>query len=77
LQIPPPIGEEDERYEVSILDGTESEVRKIEVTTTTATYLGSEQETDFGGGNFQDPVRAIVYQMSRVVGRGFGNRQLL
>ncbi len=77
LQVSPPIGEEDERYEVSILDGTDSEVRKIEVTDTTAVYLGTEQETDFGAGNFQNPVRAIVYQMSRVVGRGFGNRQLL
>jgi hypothetical protein len=65
-----PIGETDEAYEVDILNGGGGVVRTIEVLTETATYLGTEQESDFGGGNFQDPVAIKVYQLSNIAGRG-------
>jgi len=75
LQIPPPIGEQDERYEIDILDSGSSVVRVIEVTATTAEYSGADQTTDFGSA--QNPVLAEVFQLSRVVDRGYGNRKLL
>lgn len=63
-----PLGEESERYEVEILDGS-TVVRTIATTSPTASYSAAEQTTDFGSP--QSSMSVKVYQLSAVVGRGY------
>ena len=63
-----PLGEESERYEVEILDGS-TVVRILEVTAQSASYSAADQATDFGSA--QSSVDVKVYQLSAVVGRGY------
>ena len=63
-----PLGEESERYEVEIMDGSTA-VRTIAATSPTASYSATEQTTDFGSP--QSSVAVKVYQLSAVVGRGY------
>lgn len=62
-----PIGEESEKYQVDILDGS-TVVRTIEATSPTAAYTAAEQVTDFG--STQASIDVKVYQISAVFGRG-------
>jgi hypothetical protein len=62
-----PLGEESERYEVEIMDGS-TVVRTVATTTPTASYSAADQTTDFGSP--QSSVSVKVYQLSAVVGRG-------
>jgi hypothetical protein len=63
----PPLGEQEEKYEVDILDGV-AVVRTITVTSPTASYSAAEQTTD--GLTPGDPVTVKIYQISATVGRG-------
>jgi hypothetical protein len=71
----PPLGENNERYEVDILTGAGTVIRLIEVTTPTAVYLESEQSSDFGSA--QTVVSVAIYQLSTVVDRGYPGRALI
>ncbi len=62
-----PLGEESERYEVDILDGS-SVVRTLSVTTTQANYAIADQIADFGAAQTSLSVR--VFQLNSVWGRG-------
>ena len=62
-----PLGEETERYEIDILDGTDV-VRTLATTTPAATYTAAEQTADFGAP--QSSIDLRVYQLSTVFGRG-------
>ena len=65
------IGEDTEAYEVDILDGTGAVVRTITgLTSATASYTAAQQTTDFGG--VQAAIAIAVYQLSGLVGRGYG-----
>lgn len=64
-----PLGEEQERYEVDILDNG-SVVRTIEATSPAATYSAADQIADFGATQANVTVR--VHQISAVIGRGHG-----
>ena len=66
-----PLGEENERYEVDILDG-ETVVRTKEATGPEVTYSAAEQTNDFG--STQPGVSVAVYQMSATIGRGHAAR---
>lgn len=63
-----PLGQEQESYEIDILNNAGVVVRTLETTTTTAVYTVADQTTDFGG--IQSAVAIIIYQMSNLVGRG-------
>ncbi len=63
------LGETSESYSLDIYDGSVV-VRTIAVTAETASYTAAQQVTDFGSE--QSSVDIIVYQISSVVGRGFG-----
>ncbi|MEB3214614.1 MAG: hypothetical protein VKL39_24910, partial [Leptolyngbyaceae bacterium] len=63
-----PLGEESERYEVEILDGS-TVVRTIATTSPPASYSAAEQTADFGSP--QSSVAVKLYQLSAVVGRGY------
>lgn len=66
-----PLDETAELYEVDILDAPGGDVvRTLSVTSETATYSALDQVADFG--STQDPVNVVVYQVSPVIGRGFG-----
>lgn len=66
-----PLDESSELYEVDILDGPGGDVvRTISASVETATYGDMEQVADFG--TVQDPCHVVVYQVSPVIGRGFG-----
>lgn len=63
-----PLGEENERYEVEILNAG-NVVRTITgITSPSATYSAANQTTDFGSP--QSAITVKVYQLSTVVGRG-------
>lgn len=63
-----PLGEENERYEVDIMNGA-TVVRTITgLTSPTASYTAAEQTTDFGSP--QSSVAVKVYQLSTIFGRG-------
>lgn len=66
-----PLGEVSEAYEIDILDGAEV-VRTIAASTPSATYTDAQQIADFGGLVAEGDLDIIVYQLSAVVGRGFG-----
>ena len=63
------LGEESERYDLEILNGTDV-VRSITgLSTTSALYSESQQISDFG--SVQTDLHFRVYQISATVGRGF------
>ncbi|HZT48539.1 MAG TPA: glycoside hydrolase/phage tail family protein [Hyphomicrobiaceae bacterium] len=62
-----PLGEESERYEVDILDGTNVK-RTLSATSPTVTYTAADQTADFG--SLQSAVSLRVCQLSAVAGRG-------
>ena len=63
-----PLGEESERYEIDVMNGS-SVVRTITgITTQSATYSAANQTTDFGSP--QSSLTVKIYQMSTVFGRG-------
>ena len=63
-----PMSEAAEVYSIDILDGPDV-VRTITATSETATYSAADQTSD--GLTPGDPVSAVVYQLSAVVGRGY------
>jgi hypothetical protein len=66
-----PIGENTESYEIDIVNtSTLAVVRTLTSSTPTVTYTEAEQIENFGSA--QTTVRARVYQISAIVGRGFG-----
>lgn len=64
------LGEFDERYEIDILNSVGAVVRTLTSITPTVVYSSANQTTDFGGP--QSLVVVVIYQMSTVVGRGYG-----
>lgn len=63
-----PLGEENERYEVEIMNGS-TVVRTITgLTSASASYSAANQTTDFGSPQSSLSVR--VYQLSTIIGRG-------
>jgi hypothetical protein len=63
-----PLGEENERYEVDIMDGADV-VRTITgLTASTAAYSAADQTTDFGSP--QSSISVRVFQLSTIYGRG-------
>ncbi len=69
-----PLGEASESYEVDIIKDGEV-VRTLTSTSPTVTYTSADQVADFGSN--QTSVEIVIYQMSAVVGRGFGLEQEL
>ena len=68
---PAPLGEDEEKYEVDVFNGTgggASVIRTETVTTATFTYTEAMQTAD--GHTLGDPVKVRVYQISGVRGRG-------
>ncbi|MCE2926468.1 MAG: glycoside hydrolase TIM-barrel-like domain-containing protein [Rickettsiales bacterium] len=63
-----PLNEEMESYEVDIMSGS-NVVRTLATTTSTVSYLVSQQIADFGSA--QASVTARVYQLSATIGRGY------
>lgn len=65
------LNEQSEAYEIDILSGPGGRVlRTLSATSPTATYPSAEVRTDFGTP--PTDLSAVIYQMSAVVGRGFG-----
>jgi hypothetical protein len=62
-----PLGEESERYEVDILDGSTVK-RTLSATTPIVTYTAADQTADFG--SVQPAISLRVCQLSTVAGRG-------
>lgn len=63
-----PLGQEQESYEMDILNNAGVVVRTLESTIEEFVYTVADQTTDFGG--VQAAVAVIIYQMSNLVGRG-------
>jgi hypothetical protein len=63
------LGESEESYEIDILDGGVV-VRTLSTSTSSLTYSEADQITDFGSA--QSSVAGVIYQISAVVGRGYG-----
>ncbi|MGN7611892.1 phage tail protein [Magnetococcales bacterium HHB-1] len=68
------LGEESERYEMDILNGS-TVVRTLHMEMPEAVYSSVDQVADFGV--IQPEVTIEVYQLSAVVGRGFPRRAIL
>jgi hypothetical protein len=68
------LGEESEKYEVEVMDGSIVK-RTIAVTTPFASYAAAEQVTDFGSN--QSSVTINIYQLSAVVGRGYSTSSII
>lgn len=64
-----PLNESAEKYEVDILNGA-TLVRTINCTTPSILYTAAEQIADFGSP--QVSVNVAIYQISELVGRGYG-----
>ena len=62
-----PLGEDGERYEIDILDGSDV-VRTLTATSPAATYTAADQTTDFGSP--QSSVALRIFQLSATRGRG-------
>lgn len=62
-------GEEQEKYEIDILDDSGTVVRTLEATSQSVIYRVADQETDFGSPVSQLDI--LVYKISSIVGRGF------
>lgn len=63
------LSEAAESYEIEILDG-ETVVRTIAAASPALTYTAAQQTTDFGAP--QSSVTVRVYQLSEIIGRGYG-----
>jgi hypothetical protein len=63
-----PLGEENERYDVQIMNGTTVVRTFSAITTPSVVYSAANQTTDFGSP--QSSVAVKVYQLSTVFGRG-------
>lgn len=72
-----PLGETVEAYECDILDGPAGAVLRTitGLSTTSASYTAAQQTAD--GGTPGNPVTVVVYQISTVVGRGFGAEETI
>lgn len=64
-----PLGQEQESYEMDIINNAGTIVRTLESTTEQFIYSVADQTTDFGG--IQSRVAVVIYQMSNLVGRGY------
>lgn len=64
-----PLGQEQESYEMDILNNAGTIVRTLESTSEEFIYTVADQTTDFGG--IQSRVAVIIYQMSNLIGRGY------
>lgn len=64
-----PLGQEQESYEMDIINNAGTIVRTLESTIEQFIYTVADQTTDFGG--IQDRVAVVIYQMSNLVGRGY------
>ncbi len=64
------LNEETESYEIDVLDDSEEVLRTIESTSQSFSYTAAEQTTD--GLTPGDEIDFIIYQLSAIVGRGFG-----
>lgn len=65
------VGESVEAYEVDILSGAGVVLRTItDLTSPSASYTAAQQTTDFGSP--QSSIAIVVYQLSGIVGRGYG-----
>ena len=65
-----PLAEDNETYEVDILDGA-TRKRTLQVATTSALYTGAQQTTDWGAPLGPGQSLAIrIYQLSALIGRG-------
>jgi hypothetical protein len=62
-----PLAEDNERYEIDILDGTAVK-RTLSAATTGVVYSATMQVADFGAA--QPSVSVMIYQISSVWGRG-------
>ena len=62
-----PLGEDAERYEIDILDGSDV-VRTLSATSPTAVYTAAQQTDDFGSP--QSSVSVRITQLSTTAGRG-------
>lgn len=62
-----PLGEDDERYEIDILDGP-GVVRTLTATSPAAIYTATDQTTDFGTP--QSSIAVRIFQISATRGRG-------
>ncbi len=62
-----PLGEDEERYEVDVLDGA-SVVRTLASSVPSVSYSATEQAADFGSPQPAYDIR--VYQLSPAYGRG-------
>jgi hypothetical protein len=62
-----PLGEDDERYEIDVLDGA-GVVRTLTSTSPSATYTAADQTADFGAPKSLIALR--IYQLSATRGRG-------
>lgn len=67
-QVEVPLGEDSERYEVDILDGTGAVRRTLATDAPALTYTAAMQAEDFGGG--VDALSVAIHQLSRAAGRG-------
>ncbi len=65
-----PLSEISEGYIISILDDMDVVVRQVQTSDSYYNYPISQQEEDFGSG--QSSIKAIAYQHSENMGRGFG-----
>lgn len=64
------VGETEEYYEIDILSSAGLVLRTIESPIMSAAYSAADQTTDFGGA--QALIVVVVYQISAIVGRGYG-----
>jgi hypothetical protein len=64
-----PLNEDEEQYEIDVYDG-DTVTRTLTSTQQDKTYSEAQQIEDFGSGITE--VKAIVYQISAAVGRGYG-----
>lgn len=64
-----PLGETSENFQIDILNSSNTVLRTISTTTTTANYTANQQITDFG--SIQSSIKINIYQISSVRGRGY------
>lgn len=64
-----PLGQDQESYEMDILNNAGAVVRTLESTSEQFIYTVADQTTDFGG--IQSRVAVVIYQMSNLIGRGY------
>jgi len=73
-ELPIPLSEATEAYEIDIMDG-EDVLRTIEVTEQACEYTAAEQTSD--GLTPGDPITVRIYQLSAITGRGkYGEREI-